>query len=185
MKPLARTGFPLFKGRWFVNGYGVAGVALLAAAAYWATVVNDRVRHVQALEHDVQVLDAQLQALCEAGRETPPSPDQRFAQLLSGLPSRQDVPDFLDAFDTLAKKSGVVLTRGQYGFSSREGDSVERFSMLLPVTGDFKSVMVFVRKAMATSPGLSLKGIDVTRRAEKKGPVDVKLNFVLFVKKTA
>ena len=108
-----------------------------------------------------------------------PAADVR--QLVSQLPSRNDLPQILGQIVTVAAAAGLSLERGSYEFTTTESGSISRYQLDLPVRGSYPQVRQFVENTLATVPVVALESMRVERNDVSNQSISAELQFAVLV----
>ena len=156
----------------------LASAALLVAAALWQ-------------QHTAQVWQAQQTALAaQPAPAAPPRPAavegrQALADFYAALPAQDDLPEQLQALIDLADQHGLRLQRGNYRLEPEPAASFARYRMALPLRGEPARVQQFVQAALLAHPSLAIDSLQFKRDADPQGPLDARLQWVLYVRSDA
>ena len=180
MREKART--LLFRARDELGASGMAALALLALAALFLAFV------LQPLEARNAELASQLErqsARAGAGR----GGTQGAAAAASKLDTfyrylgRGEAPtDWLAKLYGIASATGIEMQSATYK-TEPAGQRMERYEIVLPVTGTYLQVRDFLKRALAEIPVLSLDQMRVKREARNEGVVQAELHLTLHLVK--
>jgi hypothetical protein len=160
---------------------GVAGVlglllALLLLLAFTLPLARQR----DALRDEVAALHDRLR-LGDTGR--PPRDDSAAAQLRrfhAGFPTVPTAPDWLNEINQAARRSGIVLSAGEYRLDPPDAAPLRRYAVVLPVRGSYGQIRAFVESALAAVPSAALEDIEMRREAAADTVLDAKLRMTLY-----
>jgi len=149
---------------------GMAGAVLLAAAALFMLLVlqplEDRAR-------DVQARAAGRPAASQDGNA-----GDKVGALYRYLDKPEETTDWLAKLYAIGKATGVELQSANYKLQ-QPGSRVERYEIVLPLTGSYGQMRDFLKRALAEIPVLSLDQISLKRESRKEGAVRAELRMTL------
>lgn len=148
---------------------GLASLAILAAAVSFFALV------VQPLEQKERALRAALE------RHGPPQaqygPDQ-LAAFYRFLERKEETTDWLAKLHGIARASGVELRSATYR-TQAAGTRLERYEMVLPVSGSYGQIRAFMKRALAEIPVLSLDQVSLKRGSRHDARVQAELRLAI------
>jgi hypothetical protein len=103
------------------------------------------------------------------------------AQIVSHLPSRNDLPQIMGQIVTVATASGLALDRGSYEFTPTESGEVSRYRLTLPVRGNYPQVRQFIENTLAAVPAAALEGMRIERSEVSNQVIAADLQFAVLV----
>ncbi|HUF79604.1 MAG TPA: GspMb/PilO family protein [Burkholderiales bacterium] len=142
---------------------GAAG--LLAAGVIYFVLV------LQPLEQRSAALEARLAARAPAAGREGASPAARLAGFYRFFETGETAPDWLARLHAAGAAAGVELHSAAYTLH-KTGTRIERYEMVLPLTGSYPQIRAFLRSALAEIPVLSLDQVQIRREGgEREGRV--------------
>jgi Tfp pilus assembly protein PilO len=157
---------------------GFASVALLAAAAMFHAYLVEPLR---ARNQDLESSIARL------ARKTAPGQPSAVGDKLSALYKfleRSEAPtDWLAKLYGIGTATGVELQSANYR-TQQAGGRVERYEIVLPVSGSYGQIRDFLKRSLAEIPVLSLDQISLKRESGKEGAVQAELRLTLHLVKS-
>jgi hypothetical protein len=145
---------------------GIASLAMLALAyALWSFVVQPLEGRDAALNESVAAAEAKADS-AGAGSLRNASPAAQLAAFYQHLTRAEEPTEWLAQLDALARESGIRLGTGDYRLQ-RAGPRLERYEVSLPVSGSYGQIRLFLEKALAQIPVMSVD--QVTFRRESAG----------------
>lgn len=155
---------------------GLAGLGLLAAALLL------QVFQVATLRQTIHAQHAHLAALREAAvrREATPAPPPTLNPL-AALPPAGEASQLIGDVERLAHAHGLALPRGQYSVSPLTGTSLQRWQLVLPLTGSYPALHAFIATALERLPNLTLDELKLKRDRIESGELQAELRLSLFV----
>ena len=182
MRDKART--LLFGLRDGLGTTGLAALALLALAALFHAFV------LQPLQARNAELASQLERQsARAGSDRAGAGAMRGAVVASKLDTfyrylgRGEAPtDWLAKLYGIASATGIEMQSATYR-TQPAGRRLERYEIVLPVTGTYLQVREFLKRALAEIPVLSLDQMSVKREARNEGAVQAELHLTLHLVK--
>jgi len=162
---------------------GAAGVlGLLLALLFLAAFMRPLALQRDALRDQVAALHDRLR-LSDAGR--PPRDDSAAAQLRrfhAGFPTVPTAPDWLREINHAARRSGIVLSAGEYRLDPRGAGALRRYAIVLPVRGSYGQIRAFVEAALAAVPSAALEDIEMRREAAGDAVLEARLRMTLYLR---
>jgi hypothetical protein len=161
--------FDLRRGLDALGSTGVAAAVLLTAALAFATLV------VQPLEAKSRSVAERLARL-PAGAPADGAPEQlgAFYQYLS---KPEQTTDWLAKLYAIGAATGVELRSASY--RSEHAGRIERYQILLPLSGSYAQMREFLDRALAEIPVLSLDQMTLKRGNRNEGAVQAELRLTL------
>jgi len=151
---------------------GVAGLVLLAAAALFMLLV------LQPLEERAR--DVQTRA---AGRTAAAAPQsgatgEKVAELYRYLDKPEETTDWLAKLYAIGKATGVELQSASYKLQAG-GGRIERYEIVVPVSGSYPQMRDFLKRSLAEIPVLSLDQMSLKRESRNDGMLQAELRLTL------
>lgn len=159
----------LFELREQLGPMGLASLAILAAAvAFFALVV-------QPLEQKERALRGALER--QGGAQAHYGAD-RLAAFYRFLERKEETTDWLAKLHGSARASGVELRSATYR-TQAAGARLERYEIVLPVSGSYGQIRDFMKRALAEIPVLSLEQVSLKRESRKDARVQAELRLAI------
>jgi hypothetical protein len=160
----------------------VAALLALAGAACWLAWIPAQHSDANAQATAIVRQRMALRAPRVARRETPAAPAQaNLMAFYAALGTRQHAERQIGTLFELARKSGLVLSKGDYTWAYDRNSQVYAYQVLLPVAGPYGAVRRFCEQVLLTIPYASLDEITFKREAIGSGSLDARLRFTLFL----
>jgi len=165
-------------------GYVATVVLLGCAIAWWGVAVR--------LQNDTRRLDAanaaserRIAASRLSPDQAPATPAEQMARFEKRFPAEKDMSSALASLIAVARKRGLLLEQAEFKFVNEASEPLQRYSILLPVKTDYRSLRHFLRDALREQPGMAMEDLNL-RRSDPKSPLlEAQMRFVLFVRKPA
>lgn len=161
----------------------VGAAVLLACAALWVGVSAPLSEDTARLGADSTVLAERLAARATAA-PSDATPQQQLDAFASRFPGQKGIAQALTRLHEISRKRGVQIEQAEFKFVSEASEPVSRYTIVLPVKGEYRALRRFNRDALRELPGLALEEISVRRSDTKSPMLESQLRFVLFVAKT-
>lgn len=162
---------------------GWVGLALaLACATLWFAQIAPLQREATRLAADIGRLEQRLaaQTVDPTADTTPQDQLDAFARRFAG---EKGIAPALARLHAMARKRGVQIDQAEFKLASEANEPLARYTIVLPVKADYRSLRHFTRDALRELPGLALEEVNL-RRGEAKSPLlESQLRFVLFLSK--
>jgi Tfp pilus assembly protein PilO len=130
---------------------GVAGLCLLAAAAAFSSFV------LGPLESRGALMQGKLMDKTQPGAG-------KVAEVYEFLRKPEETTDWLAKLHGIASATGVQLKSATYR-THAEG-RIERYEIVLPVSGSYGQIRDFLKRALAEIPVMSLDSLSLKRKDE-------------------
>jgi hypothetical protein len=171
----------------FRDELGLTGLIALALLASAALFYKGALEPLQARN---ERLSGELAR--HAGRSVPGQPGAGGADAAGKLASfysylgRSEAPtDWLAKLYGIGKATGVELQSGNYRTQAAGGNAgrIERYEIVLPVTGSYPQLRDFLKRTLAEIPVLSLDQMTLRREGRNDGAVQAELRMTLHMVK--
>lgn len=162
---------------------GLAGVlALLAALLTLVAAAGPLHQQREDLRGQLLSLRERLR-LGDGGRaERDDSTAAQLRRFHATFPTLSTAPDWLYEIHFAARRSGIVLSAGEYRLDQRGQEVLRRYAIVLPVRGSYGQVRSFVESALAAVPSAALDDIEMRRDAASDAVLDAKVRMTLFLR---
>ncbi|MGQ0651772.1 MAG: GspMb/PilO family protein [Betaproteobacteria bacterium] len=155
---------------------GVSGIlslaVLIAAAMLYFTLVQP-----------MQVQHGDLRARLEKQARTAPSAEpsstsDKLGAFYRFMEKPEQTTDWLAKLYAIGQATGVGLQSAAYKSHPGSG-RLERYEIVLPVTGSYTQIREFLKRSLAEIPVLSLDQLSLKREARTDGSVNAELRLTL------
>ena len=106
---------------------------------------------------------------------------QEIAEFYKQFPAGASLPKFLRLIDTTALKRHLVLNRGDYKLTQSKQGQLQRYEIVLPVSGSYVQIRQFIADVLQQLPALALSDLQIKRDNAMSPIVEARLVFVLFL----
>jgi hypothetical protein len=155
---------------------GLAGLAVLGAALAFLALV------LQPLEERSARLERRLEQRAPAAApgvvRTGAAPAAQLAAFYAFLDRGRDAPQWLARLHALALEAGLRLPAAEYRLHDT-GTPLERYEIVLPVSGSYAELRAFLESALAEIPVLSLDAVSFTRQRADEARLRADLRLTL------
>ena len=149
---------------------GIGSLAILAAAvAFFALAV-------QPLEQKDRALRAALERRAAAGAADDGS--GQLAAFYRFLERKEETTDWLAKLHAIARATGVELRSATYR-TQGAGPRLERYEIVVPVSGSYGQIRGFLKRALAEVPVLSLDQVSLKRESRNDARVRAELRMAI------
>lgn len=158
---------------------GVAGLALLGTAfAFLALVLQPlEARHAQ-LERRLERVQPHAPQPRPGVVRAGAAPSAQLAAFYGFLERGREPPEWLARLHALAREAGLALPAAEYRLHAT-GTPLERYEIVLPVSGTYAELRAFLEAALAEIPVLSLDGVSFTRERAEQARLRAELRLTL------
>lgn len=107
------------------------------------------------------------------------------------FPQGESLPKWLKLIEEQAKKQHLTLNRGDYKLTHIKPQKsatvsakspVSRYEIVLPVTGQYTQIRLFIAQVLQRIPALALSDLHIKRESAQSPIVEARLIFVLLLK---
>ena len=106
---------------------------------------------------------------------------QEIAEFYKQFPAGASLPKWLRLIDTTALKRHLVLNRGDYKLTQSKQGQLQRYEIVLPVSGSYVQIRQFIADVLQQLPALALSDLQMKRDNVMSPVVEARLVFVLFL----
>ena len=106
---------------------------------------------------------------------------QEIAEFYKQFPAGATLPKWLRLIDTTALKQHLVLNHGDYKLTQSKQGQLQRYEIVLPVSGSYVQIRQFIAEALQQLPALALSDLQIKRDNVMSPIVEARLVFVLFL----
>ena len=106
---------------------------------------------------------------------------QEIAEFYKQFPAGASLPKWLRLIDTTALKRHLVLNRGDYKLTQSKQGQLQRYEIVLPVSGSYVQIRQFIADVLQQLPALALSDLQIKRDNAMSPIVEARLVFVLFL----
>jgi hypothetical protein len=167
---------PKFNLRRELGPLGIAAFALLAATLAFVALV-------------VQPLEAKSRSLAERVARLPASQGggassaaEQLGAVYQYLAKPEQTTDWLAKLYAIGQATGVELQSATY--RSEQAGHIERYQIVLPLSGSYAHMREFLDRALADIPVLSLDQMTLRRESRRDGAVQAELHLTLHMVKS-
>jgi Tfp pilus assembly protein PilO len=155
---------------------GAASIVLFAMAALFIVLV------LQPLKEKSRELEARAAASVPAGEAGTPAAE-KLGAVYRYLEKSEETTDWLAKLYAIGKATGVELQSASY--RTREaGGRLERYEIVLPLTGSYPQMRDFLKRSLAEIPVLSLDQISLKREGRRDDTLQAELRLTLHMVKS-
>ena len=106
---------------------------------------------------------------------------EEIAEFYKQFPAGASLPKWLMLIDTTALKRHLVLNRGDYKLTQSKQGQLQRYEIVLPVSGGYIQIRQFIADVLQQLPALALSDLQIKRDSAMSPIVEARLVFVLFL----
>jgi hypothetical protein len=154
---------------------GMLALLVLAAAVAFSLAV------VQPLEAKSRTLAQRLARAQALPSESAASPAVQLGEFYDYLAKPEQTTDWLAKLYAIGQATGVQLASANY--KSEQAGRIERYQIVLPVSGSYAQMREFLDRALAEIPVLSLDQMTLKRESRREGAVQAELKMTLHMVK--
>lgn len=147
----------------------VALLVFAGAGVFFASVL-------QPLKDKHRVLEAR--ASVASPSHVAPS-TERLKAVYEYLNKPESTTDWLAKLYAIGRATGVELHSASYKTAAATGGRLERYEIVVPLTGSYTQMRDFLKRSLAEIPVLSLDQISLKRESRRDGTVQAELRLTL------
>ena len=106
---------------------------------------------------------------------------QEIAEFYKQFPAGASLPKWLRLIDTTALKQHLILNHGDYKLTQSKQGQLQRYEIVLPVSGNYIQIRQFIADVLQQLPALALSDLQIKRDNVMSPIVEARLVFVLFL----
>ena len=164
----------LFRLRDELGITGLAAFLLFAGAGLFFALV------LQPLKERHRVLEARASV---AAPVQSAQPTEKVGAVYQYLSKDETTTDWLAKLHAIGKATGVELQSASYK-THKAGSRLERYEIVVPLTGSYTQMRDFLKRSLAEIPVLSLDQISLKRENRREGTVQAELRLTLHMVKS-
>ncbi|HET7669379.1 MAG TPA: hypothetical protein VFK84_03140 [Burkholderiales bacterium] len=149
---------------------GLLALVVFAGAGVFFTAV------LQPLKDKHRVLEARASA---AAPVQAVSPSDKLNAVYEYLNKPESTTDWLAKLYAIGRATGVELQSASYKTAAAGGGRLERYEIVVPLTGSYTQMRDFLKRSLAEIPVLSLDQISLKRETRRDGTVQAELRLTL------
>ena len=166
----------LYRSFWKIRDeLGITGLAALllfaGAGAFFALVL-------QPMKDKGAALQSRALSVQEASPRHGNAADQVGA-VYEYLKKPETTTDWLAKLYAIGSATGVELQSASYKTQTTPGTKLERYEIVVPLTGSYTQMRDFLKRSLAEIPVLSLDQISLKRESRREGTVQAELHLTL------
>ena len=156
---------------------GVAALVLfIAAGAFMALVL-------QPMKEKNRVLEARAGISRDLATVSGVNAAEKVASVYEYLEKPEGTTDWLAKLYAIGRATGVELQSATYKTQNAPG-RLQRYEIVLPLTGSYSQMRDFLKRSLAEIPVLSLDQITLKRENRREGQVQAELHLTLHMVKS-
>jgi hypothetical protein len=156
---------------------GIAAIALFIAAGAFMTLV------LQPMKEKNRILEARAGIGRDLAAVSSVNAAEKVASVYEYLEKPEATTDWLAKLYAIGKATGVELQSANYKTQSA-GGRLQRYEIVLPLTGSYAQMRDFLKRSLAEIPVLSLDQITLKRENRREGQVQAELHLTLHMVKS-
>jgi hypothetical protein len=156
---------------------GLAALLLFAAAGVFFTVV------LQPLKDKSAVLESRALSVGDRAPQAG-NASEKVGAVYEYLNKPESTTDWLAKLYAIGAATGVELQSASYKTQATPGTRLERYEIVVPLTGSYTQMRDFLKRALAEIPVLSLDQISLKRENRREGTVQAELRLTLHLVKS-
>ena len=187
----------IYDGYWLLGRFartlgvwGLLGVAMILASSIFYSArflpTNQQLLLVRnelqnKLQHDQKNDLLHLQKPAPGQQAPAQTSAQEIVEFYKQFPAGASLPTWLRLIDTTALKRHLVLNRGDYKLTQTKQGQLQRYEIVLPVSGSYVQIRQFIADVLLQIPALALSDLQLKRDNAMSPIVEARLVFVLFL----
>ncbi|CAD5369840.1 conserved hypothetical protein [Rubrivivax sp. A210] len=171
------------KALWLLRHHGATlalwgGVALALLALVANALVMQPLQEQLAALAEVQARSGGTERAADAAARAG-TPAQQLADFYAHFDKAPKLTVLLGRLNAVAKASGLELASAEYRLSSSPDQRLQRYQIVIPVTGSYRTIRVFVARALRELPTMSLDLVQLQRKSIADTDVEAQISFTL------
>ena len=167
----------LYRAREELGMTGVAAIVLFLGAALFMGLV------LQPLKAKNRVLEARAGIGRDLGAVHNANAADQIGAVYQYLEKPEATTDWLAKLYAIGRATGVELQSATYK-TQNAGGRLQRYEIVLPLTGSYTQMRDFLKRSLAEIPVLSLDQISLKRENRREGTVQAELRLTLHMVKS-
>ena len=155
---------------------GLAALFVFVGAGLFMTFV------LQPLKEKDRVLEARAGMARDAAPSRAGNAAEKVGALYQYLDKPEATTDWLAKLYAIGKATGVELQSASY--KTQATGRLERYEIVLPLTGSYTQMREFLKRSLAEIPVLSLDQISLKRENRREGSVQAELRLTIHMVKS-
>ncbi|MCY1406282.1 hypothetical protein D3C76_607110 [compost metagenome] len=172
---LQRHGWPLLAGT----------ALLLVTLGYSAIAVLPAWQRLQGLSAQNEEASTYLTQIEQGIVAAPEVPSRQLDEFRQRLPAQQEATSAIDRIYALAAKERIVLARGEYALGTDPKTHLARYSILLPVRGNYPQVRRFLHALLTELPAVVLEDVDLQRKRIADTELNGRIRLTLYLSRSS
>jgi len=156
---------------------GFAAMVLFIAAGAFMVLV------LQPMKQKNRVLEARAGITRDLGAVSNGNAAEKVASVYEYLEKPEATTDWLAKLYAIGRATGVELQSASYK-TQNAGARLQRYEIVLPLTGSYTQMRDFLKRSLAEIPVLSLDQITLKRENRREGAVQAELRLTLHMVKS-
>lgn len=150
---------------------GLVALLVFAGAGVFFTLV------LQPLKDKHRVLEARASVASPAPAAAQST--EKLAAVYQYLSKPESTTDWLAKLYAIGRATGVELQSASYKSAAATGGKLERYEIVVPLSGSYTQMRDFLKRSLAEIPVLSLDQITLKRETRRDGTVHAELRLTL------
>lgn len=167
----------LYRVRDELGSTGLAAIVLFVAAGAFMTFV------LQPMKAQNRTLEAQAGISRDLATVSGVNAAEKVESVYEYLEKPEATTDWLAKLYAIGKATGVELQSANYK-TQNAGGRLQRYEIVLPLTGSYAQMRDFLKRSLAEIPVLSLDQIVLKRENRREGQVQAELRLTLHMVKS-
>ena len=163
----------LYRLRDELGTMGLAALLLFTAAGLFFTLV------LQPLKEKSRVLEARASQARDVAPGHAGNAAEKVGAVYRYLDKPESTTDWLAKLYAIGAATGVELQSASYKTQATPGAKLERYEIVVPLTGSYTQMRDFLKRSLAEIPVLSLDQISLKRENRREGTVQAELRLTL------
>ena len=157
---------------------GLAALFLFAAAGVFFTLV------LQPIQEKSRVLESRAGMVRDAAPGQGGNASEKVGAVYEYLKKPESTTDWLAKLYAIGAATGVELQSASYKTQATPGSRLERYEIVVPLSGSYTQMRDFLKRSLAEIPVLSLDQISLKRENRREGTVQAELRLTLHMVKS-
>ena len=186
---MAMTMWPrvVWSARQLITSVGLPGWLALASVSLCAVglwgVIEPMRSEARKLDEESAVLERRWAEASREGVRAPDTPRQQLVAFKQRFPDDKGIAPALRVLHDAAQRQRLAMDQAEFKFVSEATEPLARYSIILPIRADYRSLRRFTRDVLRDLPAMALEEVNLSRGDPQARTLEARLRFVLFVSK--
>jgi hypothetical protein len=161
---------------------GTLAIGLLVISpVFYFSAVRPMQARVDTAQTSIAAAKEQIDKAAVAAHGGFTTPREQLTEFYKYFPAVQDSPEWLDKLIELADENDLSLNEGEYKVSKDKTGQLVRYSIDLPLEGNYPQLREFLAAIPGEIPAMALENVQFQRKDIVDTKVQAKIRLVLYL----